>query len=147
MFDIGWPEMFLVAVVVLLVVGPKELPNILRNVGKWISKAKVVTREFRTHVDDMIRESELDAVQQQIDDTGQGGLESIKEGTIGFQDDVKDALEFDADEYADVMPDSENKIPADNNDQEDTDYSTKDEGAGVATSSEEALVPQDSESK
>ena len=45
MLDIGWPELFLIAVVVLLVVGPKELPKVLRNVGLWVSKAKTVTRE------------------------------------------------------------------------------------------------------
>ena len=62
MFDIGWPELFIIAVVVLLVVGPKDLPKVLRTVGHFAGKAKAITREFRGHVDDMIRDSELEDV-------------------------------------------------------------------------------------
>ena len=97
MFDIGWPELFLIAVVVLLVVGPKELPKVLRNVGIWINKAKVVTREFRTHVDDMIRESDLEEVREEINSTGQMNLEAVTENTIGLQDEIQDAVEYDDD--------------------------------------------------
>ena len=97
MFDIGWPELFLIAVVVLLVVGPKELPKVLRNVGIWINKAKVVTREFRTHVDDMIRESELEKVREEINTAGQMNLEAVTENTIGLQDEIQDAVEYDDD--------------------------------------------------
>ena len=46
MFDIGWPELFIIAVVVLLVVGPKDLPKVLRTVGHLAGKAKAITREF-----------------------------------------------------------------------------------------------------
>ena len=63
MFDIGWPELFIIAVVVLLVVGPKDLPKVLRTVGHLAGKAKAITREFRGHVDDMIRDSELEDVE------------------------------------------------------------------------------------
>ena len=98
MLDIGWPELFLIAVVVLLVVGPKELPKVLRNVGLWVNKAKTVTREFRTHVDDMIRESEMDDVRDQINKAGNLDLESITENTIGHQDEFKDLLEYDVEE-------------------------------------------------
>ena len=97
MFDIGWPELFLIAVVVLLVVGPKELPKVLRNVGIWINKAKVVTREFRTHVDDMIRENELEEVREEINTAGQMNLEAVTENTIGLQDEFKDAVDYDDD--------------------------------------------------
>ena len=97
MFDIGWPELFLIAVVVLLVVGPKELPKVLRNVGIWINKAKVVTREFRTHVDDMIRENELEEVREEINTAGQMNLEAVTENTIGLQDEIQDAVEYDDD--------------------------------------------------
>ena len=97
MFDIGWPELFLIAVVVLLVVGPKELPKVLRNVGIWINKAKVVTREFRTHVDDMIRENELEEVREEINTAGQMNLEAVTENTIGLQDEIQDAVEYNDD--------------------------------------------------
>ena len=107
MLDIGWPELFLIAVVVLLVVGPKDLPKVLRNIGVWVSKAKTVTREFRTHVDDMIHESELEGIRNQINNAGDMDLKSIAEETIGDQDEVKDLLEFEMDEQEKEIPDGQ----------------------------------------
>ena len=82
MFDIGWPELFIIAVVVLLVVGPKDLPKVLRTVGHLARKAKAITREFRGHVDDMIRDSELEDVRDQINSAGESSLEALKENVI-----------------------------------------------------------------
>ena len=82
MFDIGWPELFIIAVVVLLVVGPKDLPKVLRTVGHLAGKAKAITREFRGHVDDMIRDSELEDVRDQINNAGESSLEALKENVI-----------------------------------------------------------------
>ena len=48
MFDIGWSEMAVVALIALLVIGPKELPNTMRMVGRWTRKARALTREFRS---------------------------------------------------------------------------------------------------
>ena len=82
MFNIGWPELFIIGVVVLLVVGPKDLPRVLRSVGHYAGKAKAITREFRGHVDDMIRESELEDVRDQINDATDSSLETLKENSI-----------------------------------------------------------------
>ena len=82
MFDIGWPELFIIAVAVLLVVGPKDLPKVLRTVGHLAGKAKAITREFRGHVDDMIRDSELEDVRDQINSAGESSLEALKENVI-----------------------------------------------------------------
>ena len=99
MFDIGWPELFIIAVVVLLVVGPKDLPKVLRTVGRFAGKAKAITREFRGHVDDMIRESELEEVSDEINTASDMNLEDFSENTIGLEDEIRDALEFDGEEY------------------------------------------------
>jgi sec-independent protein translocase protein TatB len=123
MFDIGWPELFLIAVVVLLVVGPKELPKVLRNVGIWVNKAKLVTREFRGHVDDMIRESELSEVRDQISHAGQADLESVGENSIGLKDEIEDALEYDLDDQSIVAPPEEEAS--------DTDGSPKSEETSI----------------
>src|SRR4028119_1381678 len=45
MFDLGWSEMLLIGIVALIVVGPKELPGLFRNVGIWVGKARGVARE------------------------------------------------------------------------------------------------------
>ncbi|QQS13740.1 MAG: twin-arginine translocase subunit TatB [Rhodospirillales bacterium] len=68
MFGIDGPELLLIAVVALIFIGPKELPGMLRTVGKWMATARGLAAEFRGHVDDMVRQSELDEVKKQIED-------------------------------------------------------------------------------
>lgn len=65
MFDIGWSELMVIAVVALVVIGPKDLPKTIYYVGKWVRKARGMAREFQHHVDDMMREAELDELRQQ----------------------------------------------------------------------------------
>tara|TARA_B100000579_G_C22199630_1_gene562272 strand:+ start:50 stop:538 length:489 start_codon:yes stop_codon:yes gene_type:complete len=86
MFDIGWPELFIIAVVVLLVVGPKDLPRVLRTVGYYAGKAKAITREFRGHVDEMIRDSELENMQDELDAVSRNSLEEFSENSINRKD-------------------------------------------------------------
>jgi sec-independent protein translocase protein TatB len=83
MFDIGWSEMAVVALIAVLVIGPKELPNTLRMVGRWTRKAKSLTREFRSGFDEMIREAELEDVRKTV--------EAAKSSTI--EKSVKDAID------------------------------------------------------
>lgn len=60
MFDIASSELLLVAVVALVVIGPKDLPRVMRVVGHWVGKARGMARHFRAGMDEMIRQSELD---------------------------------------------------------------------------------------
>ncbi|OAN44046.1 twin arginine-targeting protein translocase TatB [Paramagnetospirillum marisnigri] len=66
MFDIGWDEMALIAVVSLIVIGPKDLPVVLRQVGRWTRKAREMAADFQRGMDDMARESELAELKQQV---------------------------------------------------------------------------------
>ena len=59
MFDVAPSELLLVAVVALVIIGPKDLPRVLRLVGQWVGKAKGVARQFRSGFDEMVREAEL----------------------------------------------------------------------------------------
>ncbi len=59
MFDVAPSEFILVALIALLVIGPKELPRVLRIVGQWVGKARGVARQFRSGFDEMMRESEI----------------------------------------------------------------------------------------
>src|SRR5438874_1958331 len=65
-FDIGWPELMLIGVVALLVIGPKDLPAALRVAGFWLRKARTLSREFQSSVDQMIRDAELDEMRQEL---------------------------------------------------------------------------------
>ncbi len=67
MFGIDSPELLVIAVVALVVIGPKELPNMLRSWGKWMSQMRGMASEFRGHVDEMVRQSELDEVKKQLE--------------------------------------------------------------------------------
>lgn len=59
MFDVAPTELMLVAVIALVVIGPKDLPRVMRVVGNWVSRARGIARQFRSGFDEMIRESEL----------------------------------------------------------------------------------------
>lgn len=59
MFDIAPSELLLVAVIALVVIGPKDLPRVLRVVGHWAGRARNMARQFRAGFDEMVRESEL----------------------------------------------------------------------------------------
>lgn len=65
MFDIAPSELLLVAVVALLVIGPKDLPLALRTAGKWIGKVRRMSNHFRSGVETMIREAELAEIEKE----------------------------------------------------------------------------------
>ena len=69
MLDIGWSEMALIALVALIVIGPKDLPKVMRTMAHWTRKARAMAREFQSGVDDMIRESELDEARKAVEAT------------------------------------------------------------------------------
>ncbi|MDC0343571.1 MAG: Sec-independent protein translocase protein TatB [Aestuariivita sp.] len=57
MFDLGWTELLVIGIVALIVVGPKDLPMLFRNVGKFVGKAKGMAREFSRAMNDAADES------------------------------------------------------------------------------------------
>ena len=68
MLDIGWPELLLVAIVMILVVGPKDLPPMLRAFGKTIKKYRGMATDFKNQFNDALDESELDELRQAASD-------------------------------------------------------------------------------
>jgi len=77
MFGIDSPELMVIAIVALIVIGPKELPNLLRSWGKWMAQMRGMASEFRGHVDEMVRQSELDDVKKQLESTSGLDLQSL----------------------------------------------------------------------
>ncbi|WP_137134577.1 Sec-independent protein translocase protein TatB [Rhizobium sp. FKY42] len=68
MLDIGWTELLVIAVVLIVVVGPKDLPPMLRAFGKMTSNLRKMAGDFRTQFDEALREADMDGVRQTIDD-------------------------------------------------------------------------------
>ncbi len=66
MFDIGWSEIFLVVVIAVVVVGPKELPRMMRLVGQWTGRARTMADQFRRSLDDMARQTELEEMRAEV---------------------------------------------------------------------------------
>jgi sec-independent protein translocase protein TatB len=64
MFGIDAPEMLLIVIVAVIVIGPKDLPLALRTAGRWIAKVRKVSGHFRAGLDTMIREAELEEMEQ-----------------------------------------------------------------------------------
>ena len=65
MFDIGATELLVIAIVAILVIGPKDLPLALRTVGRWVGKIRRVSSHFRTGLDAMVREAEMEDFDRQ----------------------------------------------------------------------------------
>ena len=96
MFDIGWSELVVIAVVALIAIGPKELPGVLRMVGQWIGKARKMAAEFQGQFQEAMREAEMADLKKSFDE--------VKEAATGFsganvmtelKKDVTDALAID----------------------------------------------------
>ena len=67
MFDIAWSEMAIIAAVALVVIGPKDLPRVLRTVGQWTGRARAMAREFQNSLEDLAREAELDTIKKDVE--------------------------------------------------------------------------------
>ncbi|GAA0563356.1 Sec-independent protein translocase protein TatB [Rhizomicrobium electricum] len=67
-FGLSWSHMLLVLVVALVVVGPKDLPKLMRKMGQWTAKARGMADQFRRSFDDMARQSELDELRKELDE-------------------------------------------------------------------------------
>ena len=96
MFDIGWSEFVVIAVVALIAIGPKELPGVLRMVGQWMGKARKMAAEFQGQFQEAMREAEMADLKKSFDE--------VKEAATGFasgnvmtslEKDVGNALRID----------------------------------------------------
>ena len=75
MFDIGWSELVVIAVVALIAIGPKELPAVLRTVGQYMGKIRRMASEFQGQFQEAMREAEMADLKKQVDemtDTAKG---------------------------------------------------------------------------
>jgi sec-independent protein translocase protein TatB len=71
MFDIGWSELLVIGMVALVVIGPKELPTVLRTVGQWMTKIRRMASEFQGQFQEAMREAEMDELKKNVDSLNQ----------------------------------------------------------------------------
>ena len=64
MFGIGYSELLVIGIIGLVVIGPKDLPRVMREIGRWVGKAQGMARHFRSGIDTMIREAELEEMEK-----------------------------------------------------------------------------------
>jgi sec-independent protein translocase protein TatB len=79
MFDITSSKLLLLGIVALIVIGPKDLPVLLRTIGKYVGIIKRQAAEFRAQFDEAIRESELDQLKKDVESMGQEAEASMRE--------------------------------------------------------------------
>jgi sec-independent protein translocase protein TatB len=96
MFDIGWSEIAVIAVVALIAIGPKELPGVLRMVGQWIGKARRMASEFQGQFQEAMREAEMADLKKSFDEVREAAA-GFKGGNLmtSLQKDVTSALRID----------------------------------------------------
>ena len=68
MLDLGWPELFIIMLVALLIVGPKELPGLVRTAASWLRKTKQSINNFQNSIDEIAREVELENVKKDAEE-------------------------------------------------------------------------------
>ena len=97
MFDISWTEFLLIGVVALIVIGPKELPAVMRTLGQWTRKIRGMATEFQNQFQEAIREAEMADLKKEVDDLAQGvkNFDPLKEVRADLEstgEDVKRSL-------------------------------------------------------
>jgi sec-independent protein translocase protein TatB len=95
MFDIGWSELVVIAVVALIAIGPKELPGVLRMVGQWMGKARKMASEFQGQFQEAMREAEMADLKKSFDEVKDTATALSPANVMtSLQKDVSDALQI-----------------------------------------------------
>ncbi len=109
MFSFGWSEIALTVIIIVIVVGPKEIPNILKQIGTFSKSIKKISREFKKSLNDIAEEndlkdiknsiSEIKNIKRDLDPTKEikKEFESIKDTANVFEKEIKDLSSKDQD--------------------------------------------------
>jgi sec-independent protein translocase protein TatB len=92
MFDVGASEFLLIVIVAIVVIGPKDLPVALRTAGRWIAKVRRVSGYFRSGIETMIREAELEEMEKKWREQNEAIMKANPQ-TPGAETSVADAAE------------------------------------------------------
>jgi len=104
MLSFGWTELALTAVIVIIIVGPKEIPNLLRQIGSFTKSIKKVTRDFKSSLNEIANETELNKVNKslseiknELDPTNEikSHVDNIKKNTKIFEKEINNLNSLD----------------------------------------------------
>jgi sec-independent protein translocase protein TatB len=90
-FGIEWSEYAVIAIVALIVIGPKELPAVLRTIGQWTTKIRRMAAEFQSQFQEALREAEMADLKKEVDN-----LNDVARGFSEFDDPIKEATKWEA---------------------------------------------------
>jgi len=161
MFDIGWSELLVIAVVTILVVGPKELPGLLRTIGKTIGNLRRMAGDLQGQFNEALKEAELDEVAKTIGDARKLNPSTAVKDAVKKQLALDDLTEDLSSQMADVKEDFEKSIQKSSEAEalERFDAAEKSEASSVAgdisdapasepaLSSDDAVAEDDSQTK
>ncbi len=89
MFDLTSSKLLILGIVALIVVGPKELPFLLRTIGKYVGMIRRQANEFRAQFDEAMREAELDSIKKDLEDVARDAENTIKSAQSSFESDIQ----------------------------------------------------------
>jgi sec-independent protein translocase protein TatB len=119
MFDITSSKLLILGIVALLVIGPKDLPALLRTIGKYMGIIKRHAAEFRAQFDEAMRESELEQLKKEVEKVGSETEASIRSAELTVDKELSDARQDvdglmgdEAKPSADPLPHEANALPA-----------------------------------
>ena len=96
MLDIGWQEIIILMLIALIVVGPKDLPRIVKTAGQWMGKARGYARDFQRTIEEAADATEIDAVKKEIDEANRElatARRDVAEGADAMQRDVNEGTD------------------------------------------------------
>ena len=90
---IGFSEILLLGLAALIIVGPKDLPMMMRRVGQFVGKGRAMAREFQAAFEDIARQSELDELRKEIEDLKrENTMQQAQDDLAAFEADVNSAV-------------------------------------------------------
>ena len=104
MLDLGWPELFIIMLVALLIVGPKELPGLVRTAASWLRKTKRSINNFQNSIEEIAREVELENVKKDTE-------ELLINEVSSLPNDVGELLKVEDDQGIPNLPKTQERKP------------------------------------
>ena len=96
MFELGWQELIILMLIALIVVGPKDLPRIVKTAGQWMGKARGYARDFQRTIEEAADATEIDAVKKEIDEANRElstARRDVNEGADAVKRDVAESTD------------------------------------------------------